>query len=304
MKFFLKNQFNFLIVPLLLVMVSLIAVMQWGLTLGIDLKGGSLLEVSYPDGRPALDDVRVAMKELEYGEIRIQPSGNANVMARARDLKPDEKGEVMNVLKTFGKVEEVQFNSVGPSIGKELMAKAWWAIGLVSLAIILFVAFAFRHVSKPVSSWIYGIVVIITLLHDIIIPAGLFAYLGQVRGAEVDVLFIVALLTILGISVNDTIVVFDRIRENLRLDENKKHHEPFAEVVARSTMQTLARSINTSLTVVIMLVALFYFGPTATKDFALTLIIGMVAGTYSSIFLASPLLVLIAKYQGKAVVAK
>jgi preprotein translocase subunit SecF len=176
------------------------------------------------------------------------------------------------------------------------MRKAWWAIGLVSLCTILFIAFAFRGVSKPVSSWKYGLVAIVTLLHDILIPTGYFAYLGYARGAEVGVLFIVALLTILGISINDTIVVFDRIRENLKLNEDKKQHQEFEFVVWKSIKQTMARSINTSVTVIIMLIALFLVGPESTKDFALTLTIGMIAGTYSSIFLASPMLVIISEY--------
>lgn len=293
----LRYQKELIALPVIASILAIIAIGTWGMTLGIDLKGGSLLEVSYPDGRPAADEIRTKVAELDFGEIRVQPTEEKNVMLRARDLKPNDKTKMLTALGTLGKVEEVQFNSVGPTIGAEIMKKAWWAIGLVILSIILFVAFAFRHVSKPVSSWKYGIVIVITLMHDILIPAGLFAYLGHVRGAEVDVLFIVALLTILGISVNDTIVVFDRIRENLRLNIEKHRKEPFGEVVAHSTMQTLARSVNTSVTVIIVLIVLFYIGPVATKDFALTLIVGMIAGTYSSIFLASPLLVLIEKYQ-------
>ncbi len=296
-SFFLKHQYHFFWLPAVAIVLSFVAMATWGLTLGIDLKGGSFLEVTYPNGRPAVETVRANLETLEYGEIRVQPFGDDGLALRARTLAPDEKAAVIESLGTLGEVEEVQFNSVGPSIGKELMAKAWWAIGLVTLSIILFVAFAFRHVSKPVSSWKYGLVAIVTLMHDIIIPTGLFAYLGHVRGAEVDVLFIVALLTILGISINDTIVVFDRIRENLKLNEDKKKVEPFREVVARSMAQTIARSMNTSITVIIVLFALFFLGPAATRDFALTLIVGMVAGTYSSIFLSSPLLVLIEKYQ-------
>jgi preprotein translocase subunit SecF len=140
-------------------------------------------------------------------------------------------------------------------------------------------------------------VAILTLLHDIILPVGLFAFLGHFHGAEVDALFIVALLTILGISINDTIVIFDRIRENLRLNQEHKKHEQFEQVVSRSIMQTISRSINTSLTVLIVLAALYMVGPAATQDFALVLIVGMVAGTYSSIFLASPLLVAWHKWQ-------
>ena len=290
----LRYQTQLILLPLFASIISIVAIITWGFALGIDLKGGSLLEVRYANGRPTVEAVHAAVAPLNFGEVRVQPSGDKNFMLRARDLKPDDKSKLLSVLPG---AEEVQFNSVGPSIGAEIMQKAWWAIGLVILSIILFVAFAFRHVSKPVASWKYGVVVIITLVHDILIPAGLFAYLGHTRGAEVDVLFIVALLTILGISVNDTIVVFDRIRENLRINIDKHRKEDFSEVVAHSTMQTLARSVNTSMTVIIVLLVLFFIGPVATKDFSLTLIVGMIAGTYSSIFLASPLLVLIGRYQ-------
>jgi preprotein translocase subunit SecF len=173
---------------------------------------------------------------------------------------------------------------------------------MITLLTIAFIAFAFRGVSKPVASWKYGVVAIVTLMHDILIPVGLFAYLGHARGAEVGVFFIVALLTILGISINDTIVVFDRIRENLGLNIKSGKKEVFADVVWHSIMQTFTRSINTSVTVIVVLLALFFVGPESTKDFALTLIVGMVAGTYSSIFLASPLLVLLEKYQKPEVV--
>ena len=290
-------QSYFFILPGLAVLLALVALFMWGLKPGIDLKGGSLLEIEYVNGRPEIALLQEKVDALKFGEVRIQPSGEKEFMLRERVLTIQEKEQLDEVLASFGEVKEVQYNSVGPSIGSELIRKAWWAIGLVSLSIILFIAFAFRHVSKPVSSWKYGVVAIITLLHDILIPTGLFAYLGYARGAEVGALFIVALLTILGISINDTIVVFDRIRENLSINEKKNRHEPFAEVVWHSIVQTMARSINTSVTVIIMLIALFVWGPVATKDFSLTLIIGMVAGTYSSIFLASPLLVLIAKYQ-------
>ncbi len=295
-----KYKNYFFIIPVVLLVLSAISLGTWGLVAGIDLKGGSLLEVKYPEGRPTVEQVHVALEPLAVGEIRVQPSKDDTFILRQRDLLPREKESLLSGLNTLGKVEEVQFNSVGPSIGQELYRKAWVAIVLVTLSIILFIAFVFRHVSKPVASWKYGVVAIVTLLHDIILPAGLFAYLGHVRGAEVDALFIVAVLTILGISINDTIVVFDRIRENLRLNGERNKREVFSDLVGRSVTQTIARSLNTSLTVIIVLVALFYVGPASTRDFALTLIVGMVAGTYSSIFLAAPLLVLIEEWQKKA----
>jgi preprotein translocase subunit SecF len=299
-----KYQNYFFFIPVVSSLLAIAALVIWGLHAGIDLKGGSLLQVSYPDGRPDQAALQTKVDALDYGEIRIQPSNEKEYIFRQRDLSNDEKNALSEVVNSFGKAEEVQFNSVGPSIGAELMQKAWWAIGMITLLTIAFIAWAFRGVSEPVASWKYGVVAIITLLHDILIPAGLFAYLGHVRGAEVGALFIVALLTILGISINDTIVVFDRIRENLNLNINDHHkQEDFGAVVWRSIMQTLTRSINTSVTVIVMLVALFWYGPASTEDFSLTLIVGMLAGTYSSILVASPLLILIEKRQKPKVVA-
>ena len=294
-----NNQSILFILPAFFSVLSLIAIFAWGLKPGIDLAGGSMLQVSY-DERPSIEKVNETVATLGYGEIRVQYSNDKDFILRQKELSADEKEKLMDTLEGLGTMREVQFNSVGPSIGEEIVSKSWWAIALVSLSIITFIAFAFRHVSKPIASWKYGIVAIITLIHDILIPTGLFAYLGYARGAEVGVFFIVAILTTLGISINDTIVVFDRIRENLRLNEDHQKKENFGELVWRSIFQTMARSINTSMTVVIMLVSLFILGPESTKDFALTLIVGMVAGTYSSIFLASPLLVLFEKWQKKA----
>lgn len=295
-----KNFKYFLLVPALLTALSIGAIAAWGLKPGIDLAGGSMLQVAYTAERPEQAQVRDAVGALELGEVLIQPSGTQDYILRQRDLSEAEHQTLLGTLQTLGQAQEVQFSSVGPSLGAELMRKAWIAIALVVLCIILFIAFAFRGVSKPVASWKYGVVAIITLLHDIILPMGLFALLGYTHGAEVGALFIVALLTILGISINDTIVIFDRIRENLRLNEEHNRHEAFEGVVERSIVQTISRSINTSLTVLIVLAALYFLGPIATRDFALVLIVGMVAGTYSSIFLASPLLVYWQKWSHKA----
>jgi preprotein translocase subunit SecF len=301
-----KNFKYLFILPALLTVLSLAAVAVWGLKPGIDLAGGSSLQVSYVAERPPQEAIRTAVEPLNLGEVRVQPSGEKSYILRQRDLLPEEKAALTHALSGLGQMQEDQFTSIGPSLGAELMRKAWIAIVLVVLCIISFIAFAFRSVSSGdsskeagVSSWKYGVVAIITLLHDIILPIGLFALLGFTHGAEVDALFIVALLTILGISINDTIVVFDRIRENLRLNAERHKREDYADVVERSIWQTLARSLNTSLTVLIVLGALYFVGPAATKDFALTLIVGMVAGTYSSIFLASPLLVVWERWQKK-----
>jgi preprotein translocase subunit SecF len=286
-----KNLKYFFILPGLLSLAAIASVVLWGLKPGIDLSGGALLQVTYTDSRPTVEQIQAVVRPLNIGEVRAQPTGTNGFILRERTLTTGEKLSLDKALGTLGTTHEDQYTSVGPVIGAELLQKGLIALGLVTLCIILFIAFAFRHVSKPVASWKYGVVAIITLAHDVLIPTGLFAFLGHLNGAEVDSLFIVGLLTILGISINDTIVVFDRIRENLRLNEEHRKRENFDEVVGRSIMQTLARSINTSLTVVIVLAALFILGPASTHDFSLTLIVGMIAGTYSSIFLASPLLV-------------
>lgn len=281
----------FFILPGTLSVLALAALLLWGLKPGIDLVGGSLLQVSYVAPAPTSEQVHDAAAAAGIPDTRVQPTGTSGFIMRQHDLTNDEHQTLLKSLGTLGTVHEDQFTSIGPTIGSELLQKAWIAIALVIISIILFIAFAFRGVSKPVASWKYGVIAIVTLVHDILIPTGLFALLGHTHNAEVDSLFIVALLTILGISINDTIVVFDRIRENLRKNEDKSKHEEFDSVVSKSIKQTLTRSINTSLTVLIVLAALYFMGPASTHDFALTLIIGMIAGTYSSIFLASPLLV-------------
>ena len=190
---------------------------------------------------------------------------------------------------------EKSFTSIGPSVGAELVRKSILSFILVALGIIFWIAFSFRKVSKPVSSWKYGFIAILTLIHDILIPVGVFAMLSHIYGVEVDTLFVVAILTILGLSVSDTIVVFDRIRENIRIG----HFKTFEETVGRSLDQVYTRSIATSSTVIIALLALVFFGPASTKIFAIMLTAGMFFGTYSSIFLASPLLVMTSNSQKK-----
>lgn len=288
----------FFIFPAILSAAAIVALGLWGLKPGIDLEGGSLVQVTYNTiDRPPVEQARSITEPLNLGEVRIQPADTHGYILRTRALTTDEHNQLLTVLGGLGSVTETQFTTVGPTIGAELLRKSYIAIALVVLCIIAFIALAFRGVSKPVASWKYGVVAVVTLMHDILLPAGLFAALGHFAGWEVDSLFIVALLTILGISINDTIVVFDRIRENLKRNDATGRREEFVVTVGNSIRQTLARSINTSVTVIIVLVALYFLGPVATKNFALTLIVGMVAGTYSSIFLASPLLVVWQRWQ-------
>jgi len=202
-------------------------------------------------------------------------------------------GTVAGATSKIGTIKRM--DTVGPILGQELQSKSVTSIILVILAIVLFITFAFRHVSKPVSSWKYGTAAIIALAHDVLVPTGIYAFLGRNGNYEVDALFVTALLVILGFSVHDTIVVFDRTRENLKIDDH--HKEAFDKTVGKSISQTFARSINTSLTTILALVALYIFGADATRNFSLILIIGIVLGTYSSIFLGSPLLVTFWKSQ-------
>lgn len=272
-------------------LASIVVTAMFGLNLGIDFTGGTIIEVRYQGERPTLEVFESALATLGIEDPSIRPTDEDGYIVRTIELSDTQRQDISSYFAGVGSTIE-RFNAVGPVIGKELRNKSYVAIIVVSLAIVLFVAFAFRAVSRPVSSWKYGIIAIIALIHDIIIPTGVLAILGQTSGLEVDVLFVMALLAILGYSVNDTIVVFDRVRENLQLNNDAHRKEPFEIVVGKSLQQTYARSINTSLTTLTVLLTLFVIGGVAIHTFVLTLIIGVVAGTYSSIFLASPMLTL------------
>lgn len=283
-----------------LVVLSLASMVIFGFNVGIDFKGGALAEVVYKDARPLQSDLSKPLEDLKLGAVLLQPTGELGYIVKTRDLTDAEHTLLLKTLSQNEKstLTEVSFNSIGPTVGQELTRKAVLAIILTSLAIVCFIAFAFRKVSKPVSSWKYGFIAIVSLLHDVVIPVGIFVVLSHYYGAELDTLFVVAVLTILGLSVSDTIVIFDRIRENLRNNiSNSKIN--FSEIVGKSLEQSYVRSICTSLTVILVLLALFFFGPISTKYFALMLTAGMFFGTYSSIFLASPLLVLVEEWQNK-----
>lgn len=295
--FIIKHKKIFLSISVILVLLSITSLFVFGLRIGIDFKGGALTEVVYKDSRPAQTDLDAVLKTLDFGSVLIQPTGDLGYIIKSNDLNEEQHALLLKTLSQDGKsqLEEKNFNSIGPSVGRELTRKAIIAIILVSLGIILFIAFAFRKVSKPVSSWKYGLMAVISLLHDVIIPIGLFSILSHFYGAEADTLFVVAALTILGLSVSDTIVIFDRIRENLK----NKVEISFSDTVGKSLDQSYMRSIFTSLTVIMVLLSLFFFGPESTRYFALMLTAGMFFGTYSSIFLASPLLVLVEELQSK-----
>jgi len=291
--FIIKYKKIFVWISIVLVALSIGATVYFGLNLGIDFKGGSLTEVEYMTVRPDQSVVETGLSTLSLGQALVQPIGDKGYSIKTRAVTDKEHQTILASLGTDAK--EKSFTSIGPSVGAELARKSLLSFILVSLGIIFWIAFSFRKVSKPVSSWKYGLIAIVSLVHDILIPVGVFAVLSHIYGVEVDTLFVVAILTVLGLSVSDTIVVFDRIRENIRTGNFKN----FADTVGKSLSQVYVRSIATSSTVIIALLALVFFGPTSTKVFAMMLTAGMFFGTYSSIFLASPLLVFVEGWQKK-----
>lgn len=296
--FIVNNRKFFFILSGLLVAGSIVAIVMFGLNFGIDFKGGSILEVSYATTRPASETIKSELDTLGLGTYILTPSGDLNYILKTRDITPTEKVIVMSAFQKdqTNPAKEEKFNSLGPVVGTQLKNKAMVAIALVALAIVLFVTFAFRKVSHPVASWKYGLATIIALAHDVIIPTGVFVTWIHFHGGEIDLLFVTALLAILGYSVHDTIVVFDRVREHLKTGNTKVS---FTETVGDSVSQTMARSINTSVTIFIALASLYFLGGESTRDFAFVLLVGVIAGTYSSIFVASPLLVTLKNLQDR-----
>lgn len=289
----------FLTISGVLMAVSIAAIGIFGLREGIDFQGGALWRVQFGGQRPATEALYAEIgKLLPDADAHITyDSSNGSFLFRLPNIEPEKRGALLsNFRSAYPALTELSFQSIGPSVGAELRKKSKIAIGIALVAISLFIAFAFRKVYRPVSSWRYGWITLVTLLHDVLLPAGLLAIMGYASNIEIDGNFIVALLVVAGFSVHDTIVVFDRIRENLFLDRGKT---PFAALVNQSVNQTIARSINTSLTLLLVLVALLSFGPINLRYFVLTLIVGVSTGIYSSIFVASPLLVALQGSSGK-----
>lgn len=260
----------------------------WGLKQGIDFTGGTLMAVRF-DNRPSSADVQRVLDTsgVELGSVVIQPVADTDMQFRLKPLSEEQHATVLATLKkTYPTVSELRFDAIGPVVGEELRKKSIEGLAITLLAILIYVAYVFRKVSAPVQSWKYGLVTIFTAFHDVIIPMGVFAWLGHARDVEVGTSFIAAILTILGYSITDTIVVLDRVRENL-----PKRSGSFGDIVEASVHQTFLRSLNTSLATLLTLTAVYLFGGSSLHEFTLTLIIGIAVGTYSSIFIASPLLV-------------
>lgn len=272
------------------------AIAFWGLPLGIDFTGGSLMQVDYPNGRPALEDIQKRADLVPVGTVSVRAFGESAISIRARTMSPEEHEAMLSAVSENTSTTELAYTSVGPALGSQFTDKAMLAIFAVVFVIVLYIAFAFRKVSRPVPSWGYGLTVVAMLAIDLIVPAGFFAALAHYTGAEVDSLFVVALLALLGYVVNDVIVIFDRVREHLVRNEKEGIREEFEITIGKSIDETMTRSINTSLTVVLALIALIYFGAEATRNFALVMLVGVIAGTFSSICRSAPLLIPIARW--------
>jgi preprotein translocase subunit SecF len=298
--FILKYKKVFLGIAAFLMLASVAAIALFRLNLGIEYIGGSFLRFT---ADPAITE-SVLNERLSGGydgEYTLQSDGDSYTL-RTQALSEENRISLLEVL-SAGQPEQVrveEFTTVGPTLGSELRSKAVFSIALVVFAITLYIAYAFRYVSAPVSSWKYGFVVMISLLHDILITVGVFAVLGHFLGTEIDSLFLSAILVILGYSINDTVVVFDRIRENLGNTPEEKRAEDFERVVGDSLSQTFVRSINTSVTVIISLIVVYVMTPPSIQQFALALLIGMASGAYSSLFVASPLLTYFNRPEKKA----
>ncbi len=272
-----------------LVAISVILLALYGLNFGVDFRGGSVMELEFSGGRPSLDEVKGVSADAGLADVAVNYVGEDGMILRTKELSENEHQNILAVLQSnFSGLEEKRFDSIGPIIGQELKTKSVTAIILVLLAVIVYIALVFRKLSKTLSPWVMGFAAIIALLHDVIIPVGVFAVLGRFYGIEISAVFVAAVLTILGYSVADTVVVFDRVRENIirgNMDGG------FLVVVHKSVMQTLTRSLNTTFTTLLSLFAIYFFGGESIRYFALALIIGIFLGAYSSIFVASPLLV-------------
>lgn len=281
-----KRRYLYFAISLIVILPGIAALIVWGLPAGIDFSGGSLLEIRFNSALPETEPVLDTLSGFGFSDAKIQTAGSDKLIIRTKVMDEGTLASVLTEIETEFKadIELDRFESVGPSIGKEVALRAAGAVGLAALGILLYITYAFRGVKH---AFRYGVAAILAMLHDVVLVLGVEAMLGHFLGWEADSLFLTALLTIIGFSVHDSIVVFDRIRENERIYRKK----PYETIVNMSIVQTLARSINTQLTVMFTLLSLVIFGGSTIRHFVLILLIGVFSGTYSSIFNASPILV-------------
>lgn len=283
---FVSHRKIFFIISGVLLGISILSLAIFGLKPGIDFTGGSMMEIEYTDEALSRDEIKERLFSFEIGTTKIQATGERGYLIRFKDVDENTHQEILTAL---GDVEEVRFSSIGPVIGKELSKKALWVVLLALFAIIFYIAWAFRKLSKIAKkgeSWRYGLGALLALFHDVIILLGFFAIMGYVRGVEINIAFITALLTVLGYSVNDTIVIYDRIRENLLAHSFKT----MKEAINVSLNETIVRSLNTSMTTLFVLLVIYLFGGASIQNFVLAMMVGIGVGTYSSIAIASQFL--------------
>ena len=282
---------------------AIVAAGIYGLKFGVDFKGGSVMELNFKNGRPQISEIQSLLSgEAEFKEAGVNLAGQSGIIIRSGELLEQIHQDILKKISTqfpSAGMEELKFDSVGPVIGKELKSKSLSAVIIVLFSIIIYIAIVFRKLSRTISGWAMGVAAIVALAHDVIIPVGVFALLGKFYGIEISAVFVAAILTVLGYSVSDTVVVFDRVRENII--KGGGAGEGFGAVVHKSILQTLTRSLNTTFTTLLSLMAIYLFGGESIKYFALALIMGIFLGAYSSIFVASPLLVW---WNGKSVSQK
>lgn len=282
--------------------LSIFALVFWGFKFGIDFKGGSLLFGEFKTEMVSKEAISEVLNEFQLGDFVVQPAEDKAVLLRFKEVDEETHQRILQKLNEKAVSQNAEngftqksFETVGSSISSDLRSKAVKATVLVLAVIVVFIAFAFRKVSYPLASWKYGVATLIALFHDVIIPLGVFSYLGHFYDIEISSAFIAAILMVLGYSVHDSIIVFDRVRENLM----KKAGKDFEDTINISVNQTFTRSINTSMTSLIALLSMYIFGGDSIKYFALALFIGVLAGTYSSIFIGSTLLVTMEKRMKK-----
>lgn len=270
----------------LLALAAISSFAIFGLRFGIDFTGGSILEVEF-DQRPENLVIQEKLKALNLGEITIQPTGEKGAILKLKDVNETVHQEILKNLGELSGVKELRFENIGPVIGKELRQKTIILIAISLVALLIYIAVSFRKVTFPFSGWQFGIVSIVVLFFDVLIPIGVFALLGNFYNIQFNIPIITALLTILGYTINDKVIVFDRVRENI----SRTRGIDFKALVNRSLNEILFRSLSTGTCTLLVLFFIFLLGGETLKYFALTLIIGITVGTYSSIFLASPILV-------------
>jgi len=281
------------VVSLAVFAASLLATAKYGLNFGVDFTGGSVLEVEFANGRPPMDDIVRAFESSKDDVVRmvsVAPAGERGLIIRSADRTHNTHGGVTSLLMKQwpdARLRERQFDFIGPAVGAELRNKSITAIIILLAAVLLYIAWMFRTLSRSLSLWAMSAGTVLGLAHDIVIPVGLFAWLGYAHGVEISAIYVAAALTILGYTVSDKVVIYDRVRENILRGTKAS----LAELVHASVMQTLVRSINNTLVVILSSLAVFLFGGDSIRYFALALMVGIGLGAYSSIFVAAPVLV-------------